>query len=339
MAERTGSDDASFRVQMMGRIATPADNWQTDVRVEITDITDGLANVEPVLSMDPAWQLDKGAVFAFQRSNGLVPKRHAALVRWVTAAEIPCDVLRFACRGRRKLQFSVCILCSRTGEVLSRATARVDYVNCRDGFRQQQQRRLEVLQATLAIAAAACSDRGQIPERAEFVLRRRLSEAAATFPPAERLEEWLTGIIVDTSGCDLEHAADRLLAWGQPADKQAAAELALQTSACDAVVSDQRVQQLIELAKGLGVSGEKFLEAAQRTFLGAGCRLENPSVLAGINPSMQPEQMIKRLNHEYRKWNARVTHPSAEIRQLAEQMLSLIADLRSGRISSSPCPR
>jgi len=332
---RTGADEQAFRVQMQGRIGTPADDWNTDVRVEITDITDGAARAEPVLSTDRAYQSGRGAVFAFQRSNGRVPARGAVPGRWVTACEIPCDVLRFACRGRRRLSFCVSVLCSETGQVLSSASCRRDYVSCRDGYRQQQQRRLEVLQSTLTIAAAACSQQGQIPSRAVSILHQWLSEAAQTFPPAEQLRSWLDGIAGDTSGCSIEQAADRLLAWGHSSDKLAAVELALRSMACSDFIVEARVLQVVELAQTLEVSEERFLELAQRAFLTVGCALENPSVLAGIDASMCPTQVIRRLNDEYRKWNARVTHPSAEVRQMADKMLSLIADLRSGRFSSS----
>lgn len=336
---QTGADDQAFRVQMIGRIATPEDDWPTDVRVEIIDLTDGTARAEPVLSADPAYQSEQGAFFLFQRTNGRVPKRNAVLARWVTVAEIPCDVLRFACRGRRRLMFSVSVLCGKTGQVLSGASCKADYVSCRDGYRQQQQRRLEVLQSTLTIAAAACAEQGRIAPDAAPFLRQWLSQAVQTFPPAERLEPWLANIAGHTADCNVDLAADRLLAWGQPSDKEAAVELALQSAACCRFVSDSRMRQLIELARGLDVAEERFLEAAQKTFLGAGCAMENTSVLAGIEPSMCREEILKRLNDEYRKWNARVTHPSAEVRQLADKMLSLIADLRSSRFSASPCSR
>ncbi len=328
---QAGADDHVFGVQMIGRLGTPEDDWATDVRIEMTDITDGPANAEPVLCVEPAWQSDRGAVFTFQRANGRVPHKNAVLGRWVTAAEIPCDVLRFACRGRRKLLFNVSIVCSETGRILSSASRKVDYVSCRDGYREQQQRRVEVLQSTLAIAATACAEQGRIVPRAATILRRWLTDAVRLFPPADQLTQWLGNILQTPSACDIDRAADRLLAWGQEADKQAAIELALQSAACLPSVSESRMQQLIELAQGLGIAEGRFLETAQKAFLDSGCVLGNPSVLAGIDSSMCREQIIKRLNDEYRKWNARVTHPSADIRDLADKMLSLIADLRSGR--------
>ena len=56
-----------------------------------------------------------------------------------------------------------------------------------------------------------------------------------------------------------------------------------------------------------------------------GCHNKELSIL------FTTDEKIAELNEEYRKWNARVTHPDADIRQQADQILSLIADLRSRR--------
>ena len=73
---------------------------------------------------------------------------------------------------------------------------------------------------------------------------------------------------------------------------------------------------------------------AQKILLACECRIEEPSRLLGIAPEMDEETFRKRLNEEYRKWNARVTHPDAQIRGQADQILTLIAEIRTQRFQS-----
>jgi hypothetical protein len=333
-ADQPAGRDQFFRVQMIGRIAAPEDHYPTDVRVEISDITDGQPHPEAVLSINPEYQ-GQDAAFLWRTSNGLVPTRNAVLARWITVAQIACHELRFACRGRRRLLFRVCVLSSETGEILAEALQTQDYVNCSDGYREKQQRKLEVLQSTLQIAAMACVEESSIPLKAKELLSQWLDTKAVSFPPAASLKENLVCLEQETARLDLVGAADHLLAWGDQADKDSALELSLGTSACCRMISDKRFRWLIEAAKLLNIRSDRFLVQAQKAFLTAGCILERPSTLAGIEPSMQHEQVIKRLNEEYRKWNARVTHPDPQIRLQADRMLTLIADLRSRQLNPS----
>ena len=68
---------------------------------------------------------------------------------------------------------------------------------------------------------------------------------------------------------------------------------------------------------------------AQKILLSSDCKIEDPSQLLGITEDMAGETFRKRLNEEYRKWNARVTHPDPQVRSQADQILTLIAEIRS----------
>jgi hypothetical protein len=263
-ADQPAGRDQFFRVQMIGRIAAPEDHYPTDVRVEISDITDGQPHPEAVLSINPEYQ-GQDAAFLWRTSNGLVPTRNAVLARWITVAQIACHELRFACRGRRRLLFRVCVLSSETGEILAEALQTQDYVNCSDGYREKQQRKLEVLQSTLQIAAMACVEESSIPLKAKELLSQWLDTKAVSFPPAASLKENLVCLEQETARLDLVGAADHLLAWGDQADKDSALELSLGTSACCRMISDKRFRWLIEAAKLLNIRSDRFLVLAQKS--------------------------------------------------------------------------
>ena len=97
-------EDRFLCVRMLGRIPTARENTDTDVCVELLDITDGPARAEQVLSVDPQWRRDESPVFHNQTHNGVIPFKDAVLANEVEIVRIPFHLLRFARRGRRKIQ-------------------------------------------------------------------------------------------------------------------------------------------------------------------------------------------------------------------------------------------
>ena len=85
----------------------------------------------------------------------------------------------------------------------------------------------------------------------------------------------------------------------------------------------------------LEIHRDRFLSIAQKILLSTDCKIEEPSKLLGIASDMDEESFRKQLNEEYRKWNARVTHPDAQIRSQADRILTMIAEIRSKRLQTS----
>ena len=78
--------DQFFRIQMIGRIPTEQDNADTDVKIEILDVTEGQSDPHQVLSTDEHYRYERGAEFHLIQHNGVVPEKNAVLARWVTVA-------------------------------------------------------------------------------------------------------------------------------------------------------------------------------------------------------------------------------------------------------------
>jgi hypothetical protein len=135
-------------------------------------------------------------------------------------------------------------------------------------------------------------------------------------------------------GVAMQHSSDIILAYGKNTDRFFAIELALQTTAFDGVVSKENLGKLFQAAHMLEIQQDRFLSIAQKLLLSSQCQIEDPSQLLGITSDMDSESFRKRLNEEYRKWNARVTHPDAQIRSQADRNLALIAEIRSQWLQS-----
>ncbi len=327
--------DQFFRIQIAGRIPTEQDNVDTNVQIEVLDITEGPSNSHQVLSTDENYHDEDNSEFHLIQHNGIVPDKNAVLARRVTVAQFPCHILRFAYRGRRKLLFRATVTEAASGKTLVSAQKTIEYVYCSDGYREVHGRRLEVLGACVELSAIVL---GQAPysEDIRNVWSEWIQQKADMFVSAEEAAKTVETIQNRFPGITMQHSSEIILAYGKNTDRFFAIELALQTAGLDGVVSKENLEKLFQVSKMLEIQHDRFLSIAQKLLLSSGCRIEDPSQLLGITSDMDDESFRKQLNEEYRKWNARVTHPDAQIRGQADQILTLIAEIRSQWLQSTP---
>ena len=323
-------EDRFLCVRMFGRIPTAQGNADSDVRVELLDITDGPGRPEQVLSADPQWRRGDSPVFYYQTHNGVIPAPNAVLAKEVVVANIPFHQLRFARRGRRKVQVSVAVLARPDGRLIVRAEDCVEYVACCEGFIEIQERREAVLRACVELACAVVEK--PAPSSVAEVVGAWIEDKTRRFSPRSAPAEPLNRLIAAQNPPDADAACECLLACGQKADRVAAIDLALQTAACGSTLSYRQEELLWTLARRFEIPMERFLALCQKRLLNDTCSFERWRLLLGICEEMSPEALRLRLNEEYRKWNARVTHPDALIRRQADIILSLIADVRSRQL-------
>lgn len=324
------NQDTFFCVQMIGRVPIPHENTDTDVRVELCDITESRFEPEPVLSIDEQYRSGDGADFYFAAHNGIIPTKNTVISPWKTILQVPTGQCRFAHRGNRKLLFKVSVLSCQTSEVLASDQQTIDFVYCREGYRQLRQRKLDVLKASMQLAATGFEN-SLSDEKVKHLFLQWLDQKAQTFPAAATLTDWIQSQ-PNMAACD-DQPVECLLAYGEQTDKLSAVELAIRTLATCAEISAEQLTCLSDTVTRLQISRPRFLALCQKILLFAPCHLESAAMLLGIDESMDADAFRLRLNEEYRKWNARVTHPDEKIRRQADRILSLIAELRSCRLS------
>ena len=326
--------DQFFRIQIVGRIPTEQENVDTDVQIEVLDITEGQSHAHQVLSTDEHFRDEENSEFHLIQHNGVVPEKNAVLARQVTVAQFPCHILRFAYRGRRKLLFRTTVIETASGKKLVSAQQIVEYVYCSDGYREVHGRRLEVLQACVELSAIVL---GSAPysEGVRDLWSEWIQQKAEMYISAEEAAKTVEAIQSRLQGVAMQHSSDIILAYGKNTDRFFAIELALQTSAFDGVVRKENLEKLFQVGHLLEIQQDRFLSIAQKLLLSSQCQIEDPAQLLGVTSDMDGDSFRKRLNEEYRKWNARVTHPDAQIRSQADRILTLIAEIRSQWLQSS----
>ena len=326
--------DQFFRIQIVGRIPTEQKNVDTDVQIEVLDITEGQSHAHQVFSTDEHFRDEENSEFHLIQHNGVVPDKNAVLARRVTVAQFPCHILRFAYRGRRKLLFRTTVIAAASGKKIVSAQQTAEYVYCSDGYREVHGRRLEVLGACVELSAIVLGSES-CWEDVKELWSEWIQQKAEMFIPADEAAKTAEAIQNGFSGITMKHSSEIVLAYGKNTDRFFAIELGLQTAAFDGVVSIVNLEKLFEIAHLLEIQRDRFLSMAQKSLLSSQCQIEDPGQLLGITSDMDDDSFRRRLNEEYRKWNARVTHPDAQIRSQADRILTLIAEIRSQWLQSS----
>lgn len=323
-----------------GWLRLPRGQLDTDLAVRLEDITEPQMGILEVLSADPRYRAPDSAAFFYQVHNGIIPFKKAQLCRLVRVADIPLHSLIFARRGRRRIRVALSLLEKHSPRLLAQTNTETEILVSAEGYLEKQLRYETVLRACamLGCAVLPAADTSALAR-----LRTRLNEALGAFQPMTDVTSPLARPADCQSSQAIAAACQDLLAYGQPEDARKAVELCLELiSGASADLDGQaRFWQIIchlqmDWQEVLALTQKYLLNVPQpQTFWPLLLGIEQPGAVSSAH-------LRRRLTEEYRRWNARVTHQDAAVRQNAEKMLSIIAALRceldSQQASQPVCP-
>jgi hypothetical protein len=231
----------------------------------------------------------------------------------------------------------------RDGRMIASASTLYSHTNATPGYLDEREvqpsspQPIEVLMLRLAVAV--CQNDGALPDIVVGLLRDwigfQAEQAIAEGPERDAavrlLEDGLNEALslAQAGRLDVDKTADKLAREASIVDRYQAAGLVLQAVGAEQAVLRHRTDRLMRIAGRLGIDREKFRAMAQKCLPMHTHRVEDMCFLLGIEPEMDAAERRQQLNQEYQKWNARVTHPDAAIRQQADRMLTLIAEARN----------
>lgn len=320
----TGYTDL-LKIQIQGRIRAPRNHCDTDLHVRLMDVTESGREPKPVLCKRAEWSADGRCASEYTLYNGTLPARISALADWVTVIELRSTDLIFPRRGPSELACILSILDKESGKPLASARGQTNLISESRGYEEIQQQRHTKQTATLQLAACIWDRSGRSPEGKDILEQWVSQQIFETEPSLEDLlascrnspEPWM------------EQACDGLLGWADPADRYSAVELCLKIAAAGRSIHKDLLSYLHTIADKLEIPEDRFQTLSQKYLTGRVAHMEDPRVLLGLTEQMTEDQIRRQLTAEYRKWNARVTHPDPAVRQQADQMLNLIAQFRS----------
>jgi len=288
-------DFDAFTVEICGSIHTSGGTNRAGVHISITDVTDGLAEAQPVHSRFKQWQINDSPVFDYNADLGKLPDTGSTLTDWMSVAKINLDWLMFPRKGKRNLQFNVSIVSSESGEEFACAKCTFSYDNAAVGYMDLQENihRAKTLAVALAFAVSAADNKLYDCE-------------------VELIKKWAR----DNVGVSrASNGAKRKL------------EKALDKKA-NGIAAAEEIALLKKLAGWLEVDMNRFRTLMEKILPASMHEIQDVEVTLGVTSDMGKEEICQRLNKEYRKWNARVTSCDPEVQTQADYMLKFIAEAR-----------
>jgi len=326
----------AFTVKICGSIHAPTDMHYTTLRISIADVTNGIHRAEPVLSSVKKWQMQNSPIFCYNCELGKLPDADTVLSDWITVAHINLDWLAYPRRGERNLQLNASILSAQSGQELAAASCIFTYENPTFGYADFHDNihRKKTLGVMLAFAVGAADKKlancevavikdwvrakfgsSQASNRTKRQLDRALKEAVHFFRKGNRI--------------NICQTCKEIVEIAPVADRYEILELCLYVVQSDGFATMEELTLLKNLADWLEVDPERFRSMMEKVLPLSMHEVEDAEVVLGVTSDMSKEKTRKRLNKEYRKWNARVTNTDPDVQSQADQMLRFIADARN----------
>ncbi|MEN6307947.1 MAG: hypothetical protein ABFD91_09355 [Anaerohalosphaeraceae bacterium] len=322
-----GVDIDMFGVSMRGRIITPCDSCDTNVSVEIVDITEGVLEPLRIFCTQPTLRRSEGMEFFFQTHNGIIPGRDAILPQWRMVLELGCDVLRFPKRGQRLLQFVTRISQVGTNRELAVAKTTLNYfVAAAEGYLDFEKRLEKMLASGYILALQTAGDQ---PNAIQQDLIKNWLNECLNHSAADITIDIRKIIPSETAQEAIDKACEILMQRADTSFRFGLVELCIKIAAADQPVSRPRQDWLKSLSERMELPQERFKAIFQKYLPLEAQDNPDPAFVLGIDPTLPVEESLKRLTEEYRKWNSRVNHPDPKVRQQADKMLSYLTEVRS----------
>lgn len=326
-----------FVVEISGSIIAAGDGQKALLNMAIDDVTDGMSHIRPVLEKRRRRGLTRAPVFSYQTVLGELTQKVTTLSDWTTVARLPEDWLLFAQRGRRSLLFKLEVVTSSTHIVLASTRFLLDYQNEAFGYIDIRKNTECAHTLAIAIGCAVAGADGFLAEKALGFIRgwalAGIDLDRISMKGKRQFEKALQKIVAlfrkDPECYDVEGIANHIQKITVMAVRYDILRYCLQIAALRGEVSGPTLRLLWNLAAWFDVDVERFRAMVTKILPVDMHEAMDVEVLLGLQPDMKREEILKKLNREYAKWNSRVTNADKDIQAQADQMLELISQTRS----------
>jgi len=338
----------AFSMEICGTIHAPDDMCRTALKISISDITDGPSNPQAVQvrsKRGASAVLSDGSVFCHKAELGKLPHRITMLSDWTEVAQLRPDLTVLPRRGWRDLQFDLSISLADSSQELARARCTFAYENPEIGYVDLQENieRTKVLAVALAFVVSAADnklddcevdliknwardnildDSEQSSEEARVKLDKALEKTISFFNAGNTL--------------NAREICTEVVEIAPLAQRYDILDLCMYVAQASGYVSAEKLGVLENMATWFEVDSERFRIMMEKVLPIEMREVKDVEAILGIKSDMSKEKTRQHLNHEYSKWNSRVTNSDPAIQSQADQMLKLIAEARSQYVIEKP---
>lgn len=339
---KDGSSLPIKKIIISGSLITPRENQPAVVRVALLDITDDPEDPAPVFCLIPDL-CDEDGVFQVAQPT-TIPYQFSEVSEMVVGA-IPLFALVGPRKGQRKIRLLVHFTdLSSPLRIFAQGTTVFAYKQEAPGYIEigERTKAHERQIACLALAISAADD--HIDEREHTIIRRFFSERFAELDDAAERRKKVTEALQETLKILKERRLDAKTLIGKLCHEiqsdgdinvaQAAYELCVQVVAADEAVDPREQEALDFIARALSLSSEFVREVHHHKLSVIHYGEGQDEALIGMPAGLTPDEKVRFLNEEFRRWRSRATNKDPQVAAEATLRLERIAKMR-GQLSNA----
>ena len=330
-----GTEDCAqdiFSMEICGTIHAPSDTHSITVQVSIVDQTQPV--IKHVEAKIKKWQEKDSSIFCYKADLGRLSGKDTTVSDWMAVAKIEVDWLILPRKGQRNLRFNTSIFSAETGDEIAHAVCSFIYENTASGYLDLAENinRTKTLAVVLGFAVSAAD--GKLFNCEVEVIKNWARENIGNpcDKTGRKLEKALKKTMAffrDGNQVDTYKICKEIAEISPLVNRYDILNLCLNVVLANDSVTAEEQAILKNLAKWLEVDMERFRAMAEKVLPIGTYKIKDMEFALGVTVDMSQAQVNKQLNHEYQKWNARVTNSNPAVRVQADHMLNFIAEARS----------
>ena len=335
-SQKQESRTDTFVVEICGTFHTPDNQHNICAEIVIEDITQGQNIITPIWPSDNKWKRQDSPGFYYQVDLGKLPQKDMLLSNWMCVVQIKADCFLLEEKGLRKLRFQTTLFSNNTKEEIAASTYILTYENPALGYLNLKQNieRAKTLAVTLGFAACAVDNRfcNSEIDVIKTWAKQNIDTACSSKKTQKKLEKALNKTVKffrQGNQLNIQRICEDIVGLAPLANRYQFLDLYLHATQADDSASEQKFELLKKLTIWLGLDMERFRAMMEKILPANKFNITDQELILGVTSQMSMEKIFRQLNHEYRKWNARVTNSNLEIQSQADHMLNLIAEERS----------
>jgi hypothetical protein len=330
-------------VDICGTIRAPADGHGIDVQIELSDVTDGDGKPLAIRDRPKHGPLNGSAHFVHQCDMGRLCRRTTVLQDWTAVAQIPPAWFVLPRRGRRQLKYAVAIVSRETGERLAHAACIGVYENTETGYLDVEDdiQRAKTLTVGLAFSVGAASGLLLDPTVNVIAAWVKANFGSAGVSAGARLELdralQKTATFFRRGGTlNVPQICREIAAIAPLIGRLDILDLCLRVAAAKGQVTAAELKLLKELSEQLEIDRGRLRAMAEKILPVEMHQTKDAEMILGVTSAMSKDEARHQLNREYAKWSSRFISSDPAIRRQADQMIQLIADVRTQYVGVKP---
>ena len=332
-------------IEAVGIINAPHDNFSAHHSLRLSEKVHN-GESRPIFCHMEIWRDPESHTAYFLSDPKVLPFKSTLINDWIRLGAVPFDSLVFSKRGHITIECSATFLAAQDYKTIVHANAAFEYKNPELGYIDGAEAKVKTQEATVKMAVLISGCDGdhekaegqvikdwisdQISETTEGAerdaLRTRLNRAIKTVFDISEFNQ-TRDVLRELSNTVVENAG--------MSGRYMVMELLMKVARADGTATNSELKLIDEVGRQIGLDmnkaralRDKILPVTIHEKASSNISPTGEDSLLGLDPSMVPQEKLKKLNQEYRKWNSRTEHTDPEIRKQAREMVALIARAR-----------